>query len=155
MVRKRWVGVDVRNPGGRELVVRLAERVDIFAENDKAGAMDDIGLGFGFKDLSAINPRFLYASVSGFGIGESPHRGRPAYASIVESMSGAYEYQRNFERPPIVAPVGALGDISTAMFTAMFAAVGMLAALIHRERTGLGQHVDVAMLDSMVRCPTW
>ena len=143
-LNKRSVGIDVRNPKGRDLVVRLVERMDIFAENYKAGAMDENGLGY--KDLSAVNPRLIYASVSGFGIGESPYRGRPAYASIVESMSGAYEYQRDLSRPPIVAPVGALGDISTALFSA----VGMLAALIHRERTGLGQHVDVAMLDSMV-----
>jgi crotonobetainyl-CoA:carnitine CoA-transferase CaiB-like acyl-CoA transferase len=141
---KRSVGVDVRNPKGRDLVIRLAKRMDIFAENYKAGAMDECGLGY--QDLSAVNPRLIYASVSGFGLGESPYRGRPAYAPIVESMSGAYEYQRDIERPPTVAPVGALGDISTGMF----ATIGMLAALIHRERTGLGQHVDVAMLDSMV-----
>ena len=143
-LNKRSVGIDIRSPKGRDLVIRLTGKMDIFAENYKAGAMDELGLGF--SDLSTSNPRLIYASVSGFGIGESPYRGRPAYASIVESMSGAYEYQKDVSRPPTVAPVGALGDISTAMF----AAVGMLAALIHRERTGLGQHVDVAMLDSMV-----
>jgi formyl-CoA transferase len=143
-LNKRSVGVDVRTSEGRDLVKQLASKVDIFAENYKAGAMDESGLGY--STLSEVNPRLIYVSVSGFGIGDSPYGGRPAYASIVESMSGAYEYQRDSHSAPVVAPVGALGDISTGMF----AAIGVLAALIHRQRTGLGQHVDVAMLDAMV-----
>jgi crotonobetainyl-CoA:carnitine CoA-transferase CaiB-like acyl-CoA transferase len=144
-LNKRSAGIDIRDPAGRDLVIRLAGRADIFAENYKAGAMDAIGLGY--ETLAALYPRLIYASVSGFGHGDSPYRERPAYASIVEAMSGAYEYRRDGTgKPPQVAPVGALGDISTALFCT----VGMLAALMHRERTGLGQRIDVSMLDSMV-----
>jgi crotonobetainyl-CoA:carnitine CoA-transferase CaiB-like acyl-CoA transferase len=143
-LNKRSVGIDVRTPAGRDLVARLAAGVDIFAENYKAGVM--AGNGLGYDDLAADHPGLIYVSVSGFGDSNSPYGDRPAYASIVESMSGAYEYSRRGDHPPQVAPLGALGDISTALF----AAVGVLSALIHRERTGLGQRIDVAMLDSVV-----
>jgi formyl-CoA transferase len=70
----------------------------------------------------------------------------PAYASVVEAMSGVYAYKAGPDRPPTTIPVGALGDISTALF----ATVGILAALRHRDRTGEGQRIDMAMLDAMV-----
>jgi crotonobetainyl-CoA:carnitine CoA-transferase CaiB-like acyl-CoA transferase len=93
------------------------------------------------------HPAAIYLSVSGFGNrAASPYRHWPAYAAITEAMSGIYEYQRRGDDPPVVGPAGALGDIGTALF----AAVGLLAALRHRDRTGAGQHVDVAMLDAMV-----
>jgi formyl-CoA transferase len=86
-------------------------------------------------------------SISGFGNSvDTPYRDWPAYASIVEAMSGIYEYKSGPDRPPVTIPVGALGDISSALYSV----IGILAALRHRERTGLGQHVDIAMLDAMV-----
>lgn len=141
---KRTVGIDVRSPAGRDLVLQLAARMDVFCENYKAGAMDALGLGY--DDLARVNERLVYASVSGFGHGDTPYAGRPAYAPIVEAMSGGYEYRPDRSAPPVVAPLGATGDIAAALF----ATVGILAALMHRERTGVGQLVDVAMLDSMI-----
>jgi crotonobetainyl-CoA:carnitine CoA-transferase CaiB-like acyl-CoA transferase len=89
----------------------------------------------------------VYVSISGFGnLGNSPYQSWPAYAPITEAMSGIYEYNRPRERPPIMAPVGALGDTSTGLF----AVIGVLSALRRRDITGRGAHVDVAMLDSMV-----
>jgi crotonobetainyl-CoA:carnitine CoA-transferase CaiB-like acyl-CoA transferase len=89
----------------------------------------------------------IYVSVSGFGnAGDSPYAGWPAYSSVVEAMSGIYDYTRRPDEPPRANPVGALGDISAALF----GAIGVLAALRHRDRTGEGQHVDVAMLDATV-----
>ena len=86
-------------------------------------------------------------SISGFGNTlETPYRDWPAYASIVEAMSGIYEYKTGPDQPPVTIPVGALGDISSALF----AVIGMLAALRHREHTGVGQYVDIAMFDAMV-----
>src|SRR5205085_4526368 len=82
----------------------------------------------------------------GFGTGASPYAQWPAYASIVEAMSGIYEYMRQPDQPPRANPVGALGDISSALF----ATIGVLAALRHRDRTGEGQQVDVAMYDATV-----
>jgi formyl-CoA transferase len=146
---KRSVGIDLKAPEGRELFLALAGRVDVVAENFKAGTMDRLGLGW--ADVSAVHPQVVYVSISGFGNGfdgrgESPYRDWPAYASIVEAMSGIYEYKSGPDRPPVTIPVGALGDISSALF----AVIGTLAALRHRERTGLGEYVDVAMLDAMV-----
>lgn len=141
---KRSVGIDLKSPRGRELFIELAGRFDVVCENFKAGTMDRLGLGYDV--LSARHPHIVFASVSGFGSGDSPYRAWPAYAMVPEAMSGIYEYARRGDEPPRVTPVGALGDISSALF----AVVGILAALRHRETTGVGQHVDVAMFDAVV-----
>lgn len=142
---KRSVGIDLKVPEGRDLVRRLAGGFDVFAENFKAGAMARMGLGY--DDLAVEHPALVYLSVSGFGnTVASPYDAWPAYAPIVEAMSGIYDYKAQGGEPPVVAPVGALGDIGTALF----GVIGLLAALRHRDRTGLGQYVDVAMLDAMV-----
>src|SRR6185436_4170617 len=116
----------------------------VVAENFKAGAMDKLGLGY--ADVAAVAPRIIYLSISGFGGSASPYQSWPAYAPVVEAMSGIYEYKRPEGKPPVPAPAGALGDIGTSLF----GVIGVLAALRHRDATGEGQHVDVAMLDSMV-----
>ena len=144
-LNKRSVGLDLKSERGRELFVELAGRFDVVAENFKAGTMDRLGLGY--AELSARHPALVYVSVSGFGnLGDSPYRAWPAYAMVPEAMSGLYEYARQGEEPPRVTPAGALGDISSALF----AVIGTLAALRHRDVTGRGQQVDVAMLDSMI-----
>lgn len=142
-LNKRSVGIDLTL--GADLVLALAEHCDVFVQNFNAGTLDRKGLGY--ADVSARNPRIVYVSVTGFGTTTaSPYEDRPAYASIAEAMSGVYEWGRQPGRPPVVNPVGGLGDIGSGMFAVM----GILAALLHRERTGRGQHVDVAMLDAMV-----
>lgn len=141
---KRTVSIDLKSAGGRDLVLRLAPRFDVVAENAKAGAMARLGLGY--DDVRAVHPAVVYLSISGFGHGDSPYRDWPAFAPVVEAMSGIYEFKRHGDDPPVVAPVGALGDIGSGLF----AVVGVLAALRHRDHTGVGQHVDVAMLDSVV-----
>ncbi len=115
------------------------------AENFKGGALARMGLGY--DDIAAVHPSVVYVSVSGFGnTVETPYDGWPAYAAVAEAMSGIYDYKLEPGRPPVVSPVGALGDIGTALF----ATIGLLAALRHRDRTGEGQYVDVAMFDAMV-----
>ena len=142
---KRSVTIDLRSDAGRDLVLRLAPRFDVFAENFRSGAMDRLGLGF--EAVRAAQPKVIYTSVSGFGSTPgSPYDGWGAYASIVEAMSGIYDYMRRPDEAPRANPVGALGDISSALF----ATVGILAALRHRELTGEGQLVDVAMFDATV-----
>jgi crotonobetainyl-CoA:carnitine CoA-transferase CaiB-like acyl-CoA transferase len=144
-LNKRSICLDLKSTAGRDLVLRLAPRFDVIAENFKAGTADRLGLGH--TDIAAVHPAGIYLSVSGFGnTGDSPYREWPAFAPIVEAMSGIYEFKRQGDDPPLVAPVGALGDIGTAMF----AVIGVLAALRHRDRTGQGQYLDVAMLDSLV-----
>src|SRR5438477_2677956 len=141
---KRSVALDLRSDAGRNLFLMLSARFDVVAENFKAGAMDRLGLGY--DEVAARSPAVIYLSVSGFGAGPSPYAGWPAYSSVVEAMSGIYDYTRRPAEAPRANPVGALGDISSALF----AALGVLAALRHRDRTGEGQHVDVAMLDATV-----
>ena len=144
-LNKRSICVDLKSPQGRDLVLALAPRFDVVAENSKAGSMAKLGLGY--DDIAAVHPGCVYVSVSGFGnTVETPYATWPAYAAIVEAMSGIYELKREGDEPPSVVPVGALGDISSALF----ATIGILAALRHRDRTGRGQYVDVAMLDSVV-----
>lgn len=141
---KRSICVDLKHPEGRRLVLDLAPRFDVVAENSKAGAMDRLGLGW--DDISAVAPQAIYLSVNGFGSSGSPYDRWPAYAPIAEAMSGIYEFKREGDEPPVVAPMGGLGDIGSALF----ATVGVLAALRHREATGRGQRIDIAMLDAMV-----
>jgi formyl-CoA transferase len=144
-LNKRSICVDLKAPAGRDLVLALAPHFDIVAENSKAGAMGRLGLGY--ADIAAVHPAVIYLSVSGFGNTiPSPYDAWPAFAPIVEAMSGIYEFKRRGDDPPLVAPVGALGDIGSGLF----AVIGVLAALRHRDTTGLGQQVDIAMLDAMV-----
>ena len=110
-LNKRSVAIDLKAPEGRDLFLRLVPRFDVVAENFKAGTMDRLGLGYDV--VAAVHPRAIYVSVSGFGTGASPYAQWPAYASIVEAMSGIYEYMRPPDQPPRANPVGALGDIVT------------------------------------------
>jgi formyl-CoA transferase len=141
---KRSVTIDLKRPEGRDLVLRLAPRFDVVAENFKAGTVERLGLGY--ADVAAVHPSVVYLSVSGFGATPSPYAGWPAYAPIAEAMGSLYDFKRRPEDEPVPSPIGAIGDTGTALF----AAVGLLAALRHRDRTGRGQHVDIAMYDAMV-----
>ncbi len=140
---KRSVAIDLKAPEGVELFKELSTGFDIVCENFKAGTADRLGIGY--EAIRSVHPRVVYLSVSGFGNDPaSPYMHRAAYASVVEGMSGIYEYKRRPGRRPAANPVGALGDISSALF----GVVGVLAALRHRDLTGHGQYVDIAMLDA-------
>ncbi len=141
---KRSVTVNLKAEKGRDLVLALAPHFDVFAENFKSGSLDRLGLGY--DAVAAVHPSVIYASVSGFGASGSPYADWPAYASIAEAMSGIYDYVLVGDETPRPNPVGALGDISSALF----AAIGILAALRHRDATGAGQRVDIAMFDATV-----
>lgn len=144
-LNKRSVGIDLKQDKGRELFLRLAPHFDIVAENFKAGGMSAMGLGY--DDVARVHPQVIYLSVSGFGnTVDTPYRDWPAYAGVAEAMSGIYEANRRPGEPPVINPAGPLGDIGTASI----ALIGVLAALRHRDLTGEGQYVDIAMLDSMV-----
>ena len=142
---KHSVGIDLKADAGKQLFLDLVPHFDVVAENFKAGTMDRLGLGY--EDVRAVHPGVIYVSVSGFGNrDDSPYREWPAYASIVEAMSGIYAWAQRPGEPPRPNPMGAIGDISSALF----AVIGILAALRHRDRTGVGQYVDIAMLDAVV-----
>lgn len=142
---KRSVAIDIKSERGRALVLALAKRFDVFAENARAGAMAKLGLGY--DAVRAANPRIVYASISGFGnLAPSPYDGWSAYAPIAEAMAGTYEPTRREGEPPPVVVAGALGDNAAALYSV----IGVLAALRERDRSGQGQHVDVAMYDAMI-----
>ncbi len=143
-LNKRSIALDLKVPEARDLVLRLAPRFDVMCENLKAGSAERLGLGW--DAFRGVHPSIIYASVSGFGAGGSPYDGRPAFAPVIEAMSGIYEYTRRPGQPIKVAPMGGLGDIASGMFVV----IGILAALRQRDLTGEGQRVDVAMLDSVV-----
>jgi len=142
---KRSLGLDLRSDSGRDLFLRLVPRFDVVADNFKPGTMAKFGLGY--DDIAAAHPGAVVVSISGFGnTGDSPYRDWPAYNSIVEAMSGIYDYMRPPDGPPRVNPMGAVADITAGLF----AVIGILAALRHREATGLGQYIDLAMFDTTV-----
>ncbi|WP_035855663.1 CaiB/BaiF CoA transferase family protein [Cryptosporangium arvum] len=138
---KRSLAVDLKDPRGRDLVRGLAGSFDVVAENLGPGRADRLGLGYD----AVRHPRLIYLSVTGFGK-DSPYERWPAYASVAEAMCGAYEYARRPNQPPVLNPMGGLGDTGAGLF----GVIGVLAALRHRELTGRGQLVDVAMLDAML-----
>lgn len=142
---KRSLTLDLKHPEGRALFERLLPRFDVVGENFRPGTLERLGLGF--DRLAEIHPPVILVSISGFGSDPaSPYRSWPAYACVAEAMGGFYEENREPGRPPRVGPAGALGDIGTALY----AAVGVLAALLERDRTGRGRRVEVAMFDAMV-----
>jgi crotonobetainyl-CoA:carnitine CoA-transferase CaiB-like acyl-CoA transferase len=149
-LNKRSVVINLKEARGRDLVLNLAPRFDVVAENFRAGAAERLGLAY--DDIAGVHPAVVYLSISGFGRSvphgtpASPYDGWPALASMVEAMSGAYEFKRPPDQPPVGSPMGGLGDIVTALF----AVIGIQAGLRQRDRTGRGQQIDVAMLDAMV-----
>jgi formyl-CoA transferase len=142
---KKSLVIDLKRAEGRALFERLVPHFDVVAENMRPGALRALGLGW--ERIAELAPRAVCVSISGFGAdGASPYAQWPAYAPVAEAMAGLYEPNRRGDAPPPVVVAGALGDVSSALF----AVIGILAALRHRETTGRGQLVDVAMMDAMV-----
>jgi len=139
---KESLTVNLKHSEGKKVIRELARRVDVVVQNFVPGTMENLGLGYDV--LRAENPRLIYASCSGFGQ-TGPYRDRPAFDIIVQAMAGTMSITGEPGRPP--TRVGySVGDIGAALFLA----VGILAAVHERARSGEGQHVDVAMLDSQV-----
>ena len=142
---KRSLAIDWRTPEGGELVKRAAARCDVFAENFRPGALGKYGLSY--EQLAEAAPRLIYASISGSGrTRETPYFSRAAFATVVEAMSGFYSTASASDDPPQVGFAGPLGDTVSGLY----AAIGIVAALRSRDVTGVGQHLDIAMLDCML-----
>jgi CoA:oxalate CoA-transferase len=139
---KESLALDLKAPADRALFEALLAKADILVENFRPGAMER--LGYGFAALHARFPRLIYAAASGFGH-TGPESQRPAYDLIVQAMGGIMSITGHAGSGP--TRVGtSLGDITAGLFTV----IGIEAALIDRARTGLGQKVDVAMLDCQI-----
>jgi crotonobetainyl-CoA:carnitine CoA-transferase CaiB-like acyl-CoA transferase len=142
---KQSIGIDLKHPKGKELVKRLVPHYDVVAENFKPGTLDRLGLGY--ELLAQLNPRLVFVAVSGFGgMLPSPYSHWPAYALVPEAMGGFYSFRPEPGRLPNIGVGGAVGDIVSSLF----AAIGTLAALQGAQRTGIGQKVDIAMLDAVI-----
>ena len=139
---KRSVTADFRTEAGRERVRALAEGADILIENFKVGGLAKHGLDY--ASLSALNPRLIYCSITGFGQ-DGPYAGRAGYDFLIQGMSGLMSVTGEPDQPPQKAGVAV-----TDIVTGLYGAVGVLAAVEQRHRTGRGQHLDMALLDCAV-----
>ena len=143
-LNKKSVGIDLSTSEGQDLFLRLVPNFDVVGDNFKPGTMEKFGLDY--KSINSKYPNVIVISISGFGnSGNSPYQNWPAYNSVAEAMSGLYDFKRREGEPPAVNPMGAVGDIATSLF----GVIGILAALRHRETTGEGQYIDLAMFDCM------
>ncbi len=142
---KRSVTCDIAQPAGQALVRDLVAHCDVFVENFKVGDMARYGLDY--ASLRALNPRLVYCSVTGFGQ-TGPYRERAGYDYAVQGMGGLMSVTG--ERDDIGGGPQKVGVAVADLFTGMYATVAILAALRHAERTGEGQHVDMALLDTQV-----
>ncbi len=140
---KKSVALDLREPKAQEAVRQLAADADILVENFKTGSLAKYGLDY--PTLSALNPRLVYCSITGFGQ-TGPYRERPGYDFLLQAMGGMMSVTGDPDHVPGGHPLRA-GVAISDLFTGMYATVAILAALRHAERTGEGQHLDLALYD--------
>ena len=145
---KRAIALDLTIEGGAAALRKLAETADVFVENYRPGSLDRMGLGY--AQLSAVNPRLVYCSISGFGL-DGPYRERGGFDLIAQAMSGMMSFvgERGSDEPCSTAvPVSDLN-------AGLFGAIGILAALQSRAVSGKGQHVESSLLESAMAYTIW
>lgn len=140
---KRSVAIDMAQAEGAALIRRLAERSDILLENFKVGGLAKYGLDY--AGIARLNPRIVYCSITGFGQ-TGPEADRPGYDFMIQATGGLMSITGQPDGAPGAEPMK-VGVAVADLFSGMYAATGILAALRHAERTGEGQHVDVALFD--------
>ena len=139
---KRSLTLNLKEAEGRAILLRLVEQSDILVENYRPGVKDRLGIGY--ETLSKINPRLIYASISGFGQ-DGPYRDRPGVDQIAQGMGGLMAITGDEDGEPMRVGI-AVADVSAGVFTAM----GILVAVIERERSGKGQWVQSSLLESQI-----
>ncbi|HEY2752620.1 CoA transferase [Phenylobacterium sp.] len=145
---KRAIALDLSTERGAATLRKLAETADVFVENYRPGSLERMGLGY--EQLSALNPRLIYCSVSGFGL-DGPYRDRGGFDLIAQAMSGIMSFTgEDGSDIPCAAGVP-LSDLNAGVF----GAVGVLAALQNRHATGKGQHVETSLLESALAYTIW
>jgi crotonobetainyl-CoA:carnitine CoA-transferase CaiB-like acyl-CoA transferase len=144
---KLGLTLNYKDPRALNIFMQLAAQSDIIVENNRAGVMERLGLGY--EAVCAVNPQIIYASLSGFGQ-SGPYSERGGYDTIAQGMSGIMSATGNEGMPPAKAGVPMI-DIGTGLFTAY----GILSAYIHRQRTGEGQYLDMALLDCAIAFSIW
>ncbi|QYE36655.1 CoA transferase [Polymorphobacter sp. PAMC 29334] len=139
---KRSAAIDIAHAEGRALLLRLAAEADIVVENFKVGGLAKYGLDY--PTFAAINPRLVYCSITGFGQ-TGPYADRAGYDFVAQAMGGFMSITGEADGPPLRA-----GVASCDLATGMYATVSIMMALRHAEATGVGQHIDVALLDTQI-----
>ena len=139
---KQSVCIDLKTPAGKAVFLDLVRKADVVFDNFSVGVTERLGIDH--AALALVNPRIVTCSVTGFGQ-TGPHTQRPAFDQVVQAMGGGMSITGTPESGPTRSgiPIGDLGG-------GMFGAMGVLAALVERERTGVGQHVDISMLDAQI-----
>jgi crotonobetainyl-CoA:carnitine CoA-transferase CaiB-like acyl-CoA transferase len=144
---KRSIGLNLKTPEGQEVLWKLIDRADVLVENFRPGVLEK--LGFGYDAVSKRNPRIVYASISGYGQ-TGPYKDRPGYDVVAQGESGVVDLTGEPDRQPV--KVGAsIADIVAGLY----AYQGILLALLARHRTGKGQRIDIALLDSLISVLTY
>jgi len=139
---KRSLAINLRSPAAQPLLDALVRKADVLVENFRTGAAE--ALGVGYKAMAAINPRLVYCSISGYGR-DGPQATRPGYDFVVQAEAGLMAITGPADGEPSKVGV-AVADLATGQN----AATAVLAALLQRERTGLGQHVDISLFDTQL-----
>jgi crotonobetainyl-CoA:carnitine CoA-transferase CaiB-like acyl-CoA transferase len=143
---KQSVTVDIATSEGAQVVRDLAQRCDVVVENYKVGTLERYGLGY--ASLSALNPRLVYCSITGFGQ-TGPAAGVAAYDFILQGVAGPMSVCGQPDGTPGAAPMRSSLPV-TDVITGLYATSAITSALYHRERTGEGQYIDMAMLDASI-----
>lgn len=139
---KRSIAIDISTEEGQALVHRLIEKADVLIENYKVGGLAKFGLAY--AQLQPKYPALVYCSVTGFGQ-TGPYAKRPGYDFLIQAMGGIMSLTGEPDGQPMKVGVG-IADVMAGMY----AGVGILAALRHRQATGLGQHIDISLLDTQI-----
>jgi crotonobetainyl-CoA:carnitine CoA-transferase CaiB-like acyl-CoA transferase len=145
---KKSITVDFTTAEGQSIVRELASKSDVVLENFKVGGLAAYGLDY--AALRAVNPRLIYCSITGFGQ-TGPYAPRAGYDLLVQAMGGLMSITGRQDDEPGAGPQKA-GVAVTDILTGLYATIGILAALSHRDRTGIGQHIDLGLLDVQVAC---
>ncbi len=143
---KKSITIDIASPAGQGLIRELAARADVLLENYKSGDLPRYGLGY--EDLKALNPKLIYCSITGFGQ-TGPYAERPGFDFMVQGMGGFMSVTGERDDLPGGGPQRAGVPIVDIM-TGMYATIAVCAAIAHREKSGVGQHIDMALLDTQV-----
>ena len=145
---KQSLTLDFTQPEGQRIIRELVEQCDVLLENFKVGGLAAYGLDY--ESLKAINPKLIYCSITGFGC-DGPYANRAGYDFMIQGLGGLMSLTGRAEDEEGAGPVK-VGLALTDILTGLYATVGVLAALNSREQTGVGQHVELALLDVQVAC---
>lgn len=144
---KKSITLNLKSEKGKEILFKLIKISDVLIETNRPGVMEKLGLSF--EEVKKVNPKIVYCSISGFGQ-TGPYKLRPGFDQVIQGMGGLMSITGEENRPPIKVGI-AITDVGAGMY----AAIGILAALLRRDKTGKGEYIDVSMLDGTISWLTY